>query len=91
MKMKIAAFLTLLAVPAFAADEAPKPLAPKGPTCGKTAEDCQKVVDDAEKRIQRQASTIAALVQQRNSIRTAADDAEVVNFVNQQADAAAKK
>lgn len=79
-----------LTAPAIAATSGAAPT-PSGPTCGKTAEDCQKVVDAQAGQIATQAGTIQALQQQRNSIRSAADDAEVVNFMAQQKAAAAKK
>lgn len=87
-KIVIATLFLALSAPAFAADPAPAK-----PTCGKTAEDCQKVVDAQALQITTQAGTIKALQQQRNSIRSAADDAEVVNFIAQQqaAQAAATK
>ncbi len=72
-----------LTAPAIAATSGAAPT-PAGPSCGKTAEDCQKVVDAQAQQIATQAISIQALQQQRNSIRSAADDAEVVNFVGQQ-------
>lgn len=89
MRAIIAIALSLMVSPAFAATGGAAP-PPAGPTCGKTAEDCQKVVDTKDAQIATQAGTIQALQQQRNSIRAAADDAEVVNFMAQQK-AAAKK
>jgi hypothetical protein len=87
-RLFLIAAMTALAIPALAADPAPKP---SHPACGASADDCQKVVDAKDTQIATQAKTIQALQQQRNSIRSAADDAEVVNFVGQQAAAAQKK
>ena len=74
--MKYIAIVTFLAltVPAFA--EAAKP-APKTPACGKTAEECQKTVDELN-------TVVSVLQQQRDANGKDAGDAQVNVIVLQQ-------
>ncbi len=89
---KIAIFAAMLLFPiaAIAAEPAPK-AEPLKPSCGKTAEECQKVVDAVNAQVKQQALTIQALVSQRNTIRATADNAEVESYVTAQQAAAAQK
>ncbi len=89
---KIALFTAMLLISGtvFAAEPAPK-AEPLKPSCGKTAEECQKVVDAVNAQVKQQALTIQALVSQRNSIRATADNAEVESYVTAQQAATAQK
>jgi len=68
----LAAALCLLSTAAFAADPAPKP-----PTCGKTTEECQVVVDGLRQQLTEARAAYQLARQQRINVETAKDDADL--------------
>ncbi len=83
-KLFLIVVLTALALPAYAADPAPKPVEKQaGPTCGKTAEDCQKVVDELNKQLQTATMAYTAARNQRDTYRQQADDSAISTAIQQ--------
>lgn len=81
MKRFVLTLLLLTMAPAYAADPAPR----TGPTsCGKTADECQKIVDTLNDQIAdlRAAYTLAR--QQRNNALGNPSDAEITQVIQQQ-------
>jgi hypothetical protein len=86
----VSAFLLAFVPVAFAADkEPPKPAT----TCGKTSEECQKVVDSLNTQIKQLQWAYQAVRQQRAQEQQARSDEEVTDYLKQQqaAEAATKK
>lgn len=78
MKITIAiAALIALSAPAFAAE-------PAKPTCGKDAAECQKVVDDLTQKLGVVTLQVQGLQRQRDSAQSAAMNADLTAFVQQE-------
>ena len=88
--MKIITLVLFLAgsAPALAATATPPP-APIQPTCGKTAEECQKQVDMLTDQLAKITLAYQAVRNQRINAQSAKDDADVNAYVQQQAAVAA--
>lgn len=84
--LAVIAFCLFSTAAAFAADPVPKPASP---SCGKTAEECQKVVDGLKTQLSQAALMVQGLRTQRNIAQNAKDEGELNTFVQQQKAAAA--
>lgn len=80
MKRIIVALLLLSSVSAFAetAKETPKP------TCGKTVEDCQKVVDSLTAQVAQTTLAYQAVRTQRDQVQANLSDQQVTAYIAQQ-------
>lgn len=83
MKRFALSLFLLAAVPAYAADPAPKE-APKPPSCGATAADCQKIVEALQKQLAQASIMVQALQRQRNNAATTNLDTELSAYMQQQ-------
>jgi hypothetical protein len=83
MKRFILPMLFLAAMPAFAVDKEPAKDATKPPACGKTAEECQRMVDSLTEQNSDLQAAYALVRQQRAIAVSNKDDAEVQNFIAQ--------
>lgn len=88
MKSFLAASFCLIGTVAYAADQAPKPAAP---TCGKTAEECQKQVEDLTNRLAQATLKYSFERQQRAQLQISISDHATEDYVAQQSAAAAAK
>lgn len=76
----IAAAFSIAATAAVAADVAPKV---EAPTCGKTAEECQKIVNELNGQLQNVTMAYNAARNQRNALQAQIDDNAIVSAIQQ--------
>lgn len=86
MKRIAFAFLILSASVAFAADKTPA-----APTCGKTADECEKKVVDLQSQLQRMTTTAQGYRQLLATAQATNADSQIAAFVQQQTAVAEKK
>lgn len=80
MKKIIAAILFLSAAPAFAADPAAK-APPKPPACGKTVEECEKVVAELREQVADVQAAYQGARQQRDAAQASSYDTALTAYV----------
>lgn len=83
MKRIILSVILLSAAPAFAADPAAK-APPKPPACGKTVEECDKLVADLREQLADTAAAYQGASQQRDAAQKSSYDTALTAYVAQQ-------
>lgn len=76
------AFIVIVLAMGLSAANAAEPV--KAPTCGKTVDECQKIVDDLTAKLTDETSAFTGARAQRDNLQQSILDKDVQAFVSQQ-------